>query len=80
MDKVQNKPNSSVQHTPSSESFQVNQKGLFGNAVLAAPMSGRKYDIIPQNGDCEYVGFSKQSPLSKRSVVTELNMENIHFR
>jgi hypothetical protein len=23
MDKVQNKPNSSVQHTPSSESFQV---------------------------------------------------------
>jgi hypothetical protein len=25
MDKVQNKPNSSVQHTPSSESFQVNK-------------------------------------------------------
>jgi hypothetical protein len=24
MDKVQNKPNSSVQHTPSSESFQIN--------------------------------------------------------
>jgi hypothetical protein len=24
MDKIQNKPNSSVQHTPSSESFQVN--------------------------------------------------------
>jgi hypothetical protein len=24
---------------------------LFGNAVLAALMSGRKYDIILQNGD-----------------------------
>jgi hypothetical protein len=30
----------------------VNQKALFGNAVLAALMSGRKYDVTPQNGDC----------------------------
>jgi hypothetical protein len=30
----------------------VTQKVLFGNAVLAALMSGRKYDVIPQNGDC----------------------------
>jgi hypothetical protein len=29
----------------------VTQKVLFGNAVLAALMSGRKYDVIPQNGD-----------------------------
>jgi hypothetical protein len=30
----------------------VTQKVLFGNAALAALMSGRKYDVIPQNGDC----------------------------
>jgi hypothetical protein len=30
----------------------VIQKVLFGNAVLAALMSGRKYDVIPKNGDC----------------------------
>jgi hypothetical protein len=29
----------------------VTQKVLFGNAVLAALMSGRKY-VIPENGDC----------------------------
>jgi hypothetical protein len=29
----------------------VTQKVLFGNAVLAALMSGRKYDVINQNGD-----------------------------
>jgi hypothetical protein len=42
----------------------VTQKVLFGNAVLAALMSGRKYDVIPQNGD----------------VVTELSMEEIHLQ
>jgi hypothetical protein len=30
----------------------LTQNVLFGNAVLAALMSGRKYDVIPQNGDC----------------------------
>jgi hypothetical protein len=30
----------------------VTQRVLFGNAVLAALMSGRNYDIILQNGDC----------------------------
>jgi DUF917 family protein len=29
----------------------VTQKVLFGNAVLAALMSGRKYNVIPPNGD-----------------------------
>jgi hypothetical protein len=29
----------------------VTQKVLFGNAVLSVLMSGRKYDVIPQNGD-----------------------------
>jgi hypothetical protein len=30
----------------------VTQKVLFDNAIFAALMSGRKYDVIPQNGDC----------------------------
>jgi hypothetical protein len=30
----------------------VTQKVLFGNAVFAALMFGRKYDVIPQNDDC----------------------------
>jgi hypothetical protein len=42
----------------------VTQKVLFGNAVLAVLMSGRKYDAIPQIGD----------------VVTELSMEKIHLQ
>jgi hypothetical protein len=42
----------------------VTQKVLFGNAVLAALMSGRKYDVIPQIGN----------------VVTELSMEKIHLQ
>jgi hypothetical protein len=42
----------------------VTHKGLFGNAVLAALMSGRKYDVILQIGD----------------VVTELSTEKIHLQ
>jgi hypothetical protein len=49
-------------------------------------MSGRKHDVIPQNGDCSresnvsaLVFRKKKSPLSKRNVVTELNMERIHI-
>jgi hypothetical protein len=42
----------------------VTQKVLFGNAVLTALMSGRKYDVIPQIGD----------------VFTELSMEKIHLQ
>jgi hypothetical protein len=49
---------------------------LFGNAVIAELISGREYDVIPQNGD---FGFSKQSLLSKSNVITELNMEQIHL-
>jgi hypothetical protein len=30
----------------------IRQKVLFGNAVLATLMSGRKYDAIIHNGDC----------------------------
>jgi hypothetical protein len=42
----------------------ITQKVLFGNAVLAALMSGRKYNVIHQIGD----------------VVTELSMEKIHLQ
>jgi hypothetical protein len=35
-----------------TEYVNVTQKVLFGNGVLAALMSGRIYDVIPQNGDC----------------------------
>jgi DUF917 family protein len=42
----------------------VTQKVLFGNTVLAALMSGRKYDVLPQIGD----------------IVTELSMEKIHLQ
>jgi hypothetical protein len=42
----------------------VTQKVLFGNAILAALMSGRRYDVIPQIGD----------------VVTEPGMEKIHLQ
>jgi hypothetical protein len=51
----------------------VTQNVLFGHAVLAAFLSGRKYDI-PKNV------FSKRSPLSKRSVVTELSVEKTHYQ
>jgi hypothetical protein len=30
----------------------VTQKVLFGNAILAAVMPGRKYNVMPQNSDC----------------------------
>jgi hypothetical protein len=30
----------------------VAQKVLSGNVVVAALMSGRKYDVKPQNGNC----------------------------
>jgi hypothetical protein len=42
----------------------ISQKVLFGNTVLAALMSGRKYDVVPQIGD----------------VVTEFSMEKIHLQ
>jgi hypothetical protein len=55
----------------------VTQNILFAKTVLAALISGRKYDAITQHGDC---GFSKQSLLLKRNFVTELNMEKITIR
>jgi hypothetical protein len=39
-------------HKVLTEYESVTQEVLFDNAVLAALMSERKYDVIPQNGDC----------------------------
>jgi hypothetical protein len=62
------------------EYVSVTQRVLFGYAILAAMMTGRNYDVISQNGDCSRESnvrtffSSKQSSLSKRNIVTELNM------
>jgi hypothetical protein len=37
---------------PLMEYESVTQTVLLDIAVLAALMSGRKYDVMPQNGDC----------------------------
>jgi hypothetical protein len=33
-----------------------------------------------QEKECAYFGFPKQSPLSKRGIFTEPNMEKIHLQ
>jgi hypothetical protein len=33
-----------------------------------------------QEIECAYFGFSKQSPLSKRNFITEINIEKIHLK
>jgi hypothetical protein len=48
----------------------VTQNVLFGNTVLAALMSGRKYDVIPQNGDC-----SRES-----NVCTSVFRNNVRYQ
>jgi hypothetical protein len=61
-------------------------KVLFVNIVLAALMSGSKYDVIPHNGrlfkrkQSACFGFPKQSPLSRRNAVTELNTKELHLQ
>jgi hypothetical protein len=60
-------------------------KVLFGSALLASLMSGRMYDIIPQNGDCPRESIARslvflgQSPLSECTIVAELGMERLTF-
>jgi hypothetical protein len=64
----------------------VTQKVLFGNAVLATLISGRKYDVIPQNGDCSresnvcILVFFEIKSVTKSNVVTELNMDEIQLQ
>jgi hypothetical protein len=61
----------------------VPQEILFGNAVAAALMSGRKYDVINRNGDCSSESnlrslvLRNRVPLSRRNAVTELNVAKI---
>jgi hypothetical protein len=69
-----------------TEYERVTQIGIFSNALPAALMSGRKYGVVTHNGHCSRESnvrtlvFRKKSPLPKRNVVTELNMENIHLQ
>jgi hypothetical protein len=48
-----------------TEYERASQYVLFGNAILAALMSGRKYDVIPQNG--RWVGRDGPIPWPPRS-------------
>jgi hypothetical protein len=48
MDRVQNKPNSSVQHTPSSESFQVYQ-------CQTVERLGARRNLVPDPPSCVLV-------------------------
>lgn len=52
------------------ERASVNQRGLFGNTVLAALMSGRKYYFIPKNATIQekamrVLRFFKAKPVIK---------------
>jgi hypothetical protein len=47
----------------------VTQKVLFRNAVLAALMSGRKYDVIPQHGFCSRESNVRTSVFRKKAVI-----------
>jgi heterodisulfide reductase subunit C len=49
----------------------VIQKVLFGNAVLVALMSWRKYDVIPQNGDCSRESNMKSVIKTRRRYRTQ---------
>jgi formylmethanofuran dehydrogenase subunit A len=60
----------------------VAQKVLFNNAILAALMSGRKYDVISQNGDCSRESnvrtlfFETKSAIKNRGTDTSKDMES----
>jgi uncharacterized protein YaiI (UPF0178 family) len=64
----------------------ITKRVLFRDAVLAALMCGRKYDVTPQNGDCwresnvRTLVFRNKVRYQKRNVVKELNMEKIHLQ
>jgi hypothetical protein len=50
----------------------VTQKVLFGNAVFAALMSGRKKYVIPENGDC-----SRESSLHTLVSQDKISYQNV---
>jgi hypothetical protein len=45
------------------------QTVLFGKAVLAALMTGRKYDVISQNGDCSREAMCVLRFVKTKSVI-----------
>jgi hypothetical protein len=47
----------------------VTQEVFFGNAMLAISMSGRKYDVILQNGDCSRERSVRILVFRKKSVM-----------
>jgi hypothetical protein len=63
----------------------IAQRVPFGNVIFATLMSGKKYDVIIQNGGCSRENnvrtfVSKQTSLSKFNPVTEFKMEKIHVQ
>jgi hypothetical protein len=63
----------------------VTQKVLFYSVILNSMICGRKYDVMPKNGDFKRsiivcFGFLKQSPFSKCNVAIELNMGKMYFQ
>jgi hypothetical protein len=47
----------------------VTQRFLSGNAVLAALMSGIKYEVIPKNDDCTKESNMRTSYFETKSVI-----------
>jgi hypothetical protein len=47
----------------------VTQKDLFGNAISAALVSGRKYDVITQNCDCSRESNVRSLVFQNKSVI-----------
>jgi hypothetical protein len=64
----------------------LTQNVLLGNTAIAAFMATKKIWRHISNWrlfkrkQCAYFGFSKQSPLSKHNVATELNMGEINLQ
>jgi hypothetical protein len=65
----------------------VTLKVVFGSAILTALMSGRKYDFIPQSGDCSResdvhtsVFQKKKNPLSNTTLLQKSARKRPTFR
>jgi hypothetical protein len=56
----------------------VTQKVVFGNAVLAALISGRIYDVIPQN--VRALVFRNKVRYQNATSVTDLTVEKIRLQ
>jgi hypothetical protein len=70
MDKVQNKPNSSVQHTPSSESFQVYQNAVSRSQTKVVAMSYIRFFLY----EC-FLGHLSESLISHVAMWKQLHLK-----